>query len=58
MVETGNSAASRDIAYLMHPYTNLEAHKSAGPQIITHGNGIYVYDEEGKEYIEGITKVP
>jgi 4-aminobutyrate--pyruvate transaminase len=54
VVETGNSAASRDIAYLMHPYTNLEAHKSAGPQIITHGNGIYVYDEEGKEYIEGM----
>ncbi|MBL22544.1 MAG: aspartate aminotransferase family protein [Rhodospirillaceae bacterium] len=54
MVETGNSASSRDIACLVHPYTNLETHKSAGPQIITEGHGIYVRDEEGKEYIEGM----
>jgi 4-aminobutyrate---pyruvate transaminase len=50
----GNSASSRDVAYVVHPYTNLEVHKSAGPQIITSGKGIYVQDEEGKEYIEGM----
>ena len=50
----GNSAASRDIATLLHPYTNLKAHRSKGPLIITHGRGVNVYDDQGKEYIEGL----
>ena len=54
MAQVGNSAASRDIAYVMHPYTNLERHKTVGPQIINRGKGIWVYDEEGKPYIEGM----
>jgi 4-aminobutyrate---pyruvate transaminase len=54
MAQVGNSASSRDIAFLMHPYTNLERHKTVGPQIINHGKGIWVYDEEGKPYIEGM----
>ena len=54
MAQVGNSAASRDIAYVLHPYTNLERHKTVGPQIINKGEGIWVYDEEGKAYIEGM----
>ena len=50
----GNSPASRDIATLLHPYTNLKAHQSKGPMIITHGRGVKVYDDQGKEYIEGL----
>jgi len=54
MPQLGNSAASRDIAYLLHPYTNLKNHQSEGPVIITEGKGIYVRDDSGKEYIEGL----
>ncbi len=50
----GNSAASRDIATLVHPYTNLKTHQTKGPLIITHGRGVNVYDDQGKEYIEGL----
>ena len=50
----GNSAASRDIATLLHPYTNLKAHRSKGPLIITHGRGVNVYDDQGNEYLEGL----
>ncbi len=53
-MQRGNSAASRDIAYQLHPYTNLKKHESEGPLVITEGKGIYVYDETGKEYIEGL----
>src|SRR5215471_10749978 len=53
-MERGNSAASRDIAYLLHPYTHLKRHESEGPLVITRGQGIHVYDETGKEYIEGL----
>src|ERR1700742_156750 len=50
----GNSAASRDIATLLHPYTNLKTHQSKGPLIITGGRGVYVRDDQGKEYLEGL----
>jgi hypothetical protein len=52
----GNSAASRDIASLLHPYnTNLKSHQAKGPVVITHGRGVNVYDGQGKEYnIEGL----
>jgi 4-aminobutyrate---pyruvate transaminase len=50
----GNSAASRDIATLLHPYTNLKAHQAKGPLIITGGRGVNVYDDQGREYLEGL----
>jgi len=49
-----NSPEQRDINNILHPYTNLKAHEETGPQIITRGKGIYVYDGDGKEYIEGL----
>ena len=49
-----NSPAARDIAYQLHPYTNLEAHQKTGSLIIREGKGIYVYDDTGKQYIEGL----
>jgi 4-aminobutyrate---pyruvate transaminase len=50
----GNSAASRDLATLLHPYTNLKAHQTKGPLIISRGRGVNIYDDQGKEYIEGL----
>ena len=49
-----NSAAARDIAYYLHPYTNIKAHEESGPLIINSGKGVFVYDDQGKEYIEGM----
>ncbi|MEX2010123.1 MAG: aspartate aminotransferase family protein [Dongiaceae bacterium] len=49
-----NSAAARDIAYHLHPYTDLVKHEAEGPLIITGGKGIHVIDESGKSYIEGL----
>lgn len=51
----GNSLAARDVAHLIHPYTNLDSHLAAGPLIITHGQGVRVYDEDGRDYIEGMS---
>jgi 4-aminobutyrate--pyruvate transaminase len=53
MDNPGNSAGSRDIAYHIHPYTNLKAHQTQGPLVITRGEGVRVFDETGKGYIEG-----
>ena len=35
----GNSPASRDIAFHMHPYTNPAMLGDAGPHIMAQGNG-------------------
>ncbi len=44
----------RDIASTIHPYTNLKTHQTDGPLVITEGHGVYVRDENGKEYLEGL----
>ncbi len=49
-----NSPHARDIAYHLHPQTNLAIHEKLGPHIIERGEGIYVYDDSGKRYIEGL----
>ncbi|MEM7169456.1 MAG: aspartate aminotransferase family protein [Pseudomonadota bacterium] len=54
MVVAPNSAAARDVAYMLHPYTNLAAHQEKGPAIMTKGEGVYLWDEDGKQYIEGL----
>ena len=54
MIERPNSAAAMDIASHLHPYTNARKHETEGPMVITEGKGIFVYDDQGKEYIEGL----
>jgi len=49
-----NSIAARDVAYYLHPATNARRHESVGPMVIERGEGIYVFDDQGKEYIEGL----
>lgn len=48
-----NSLAARDISSVVHPYTNLKKHLEVGPTIIERGEGIYLYDDNGKKYLDG-----
>ncbi len=47
-----NSPHARDIATLVHPATHLRKHLETGPNIITRGQGIEIFDDSGKAYIE------
>lgn len=49
-----NSLHSLDVAHHIHPVTNLRRHERQGPIVIDRGEGIYVYDDEGREYIEAM----
>lgn len=49
-----NSPAARDVAYFLHPYTNAKAHEEQGPMIIERGEGVYVWDDGGKQYLEAM----
>jgi 4-aminobutyrate--pyruvate transaminase len=49
-----SNLAARDVETLVHPYINLASFRDSGPLIIERAHGIYVYDTEGKAYIEGM----
>lgn len=49
-----NSLAHVDVTTTLHPYTDARAHERNGPVVIDRGKGIHVYDQAGKEYIEGL----
>ncbi len=49
-----NSIYARDVEYVLHPATNARRHEEVGPIVIDRGEGIYVYDDQGKQYIEGL----
>src|SRR5690242_5813082 len=36
-MDRGNSPASRDIAFQLHPYTHLKKHEAEGPLVLTEG---------------------
>ena len=49
-----SNLAARDVETLVHPYINLASFRETGPLIIERAQGIYVYDTDGKPYIEGM----
>src|SRR5262245_57818889 len=49
-----SNMAVRDIETVIHHYTNLAKHREVGPLILNEGRGIYLYDDKGKRYIEGL----
>ncbi len=49
-----SNAATRDIETLVHPYTNLAAHRDTGPLMLDRGEGVWVYDDQGRPYLEGL----
>ncbi|MBI5165786.1 MAG: aminotransferase class III-fold pyridoxal phosphate-dependent enzyme [Magnetospirillum sp.] len=49
-----SALAESDVAHLLHPYTNLSRHQESGPLVIVRGEGVRVFDEQGRDYIEGL----
>ncbi|MER9952877.1 aspartate aminotransferase family protein [Mesorhizobium sp. M0047] len=53
-MKISNSLVASDVATSLHPYTNARMLEKDGPTIIERGEGIYVYDTSGKQYIEAL----
>jgi len=49
-----SNLAVRDIETVLHPNTNLAQLRETGPLVLERAQGIYVYDKDGKAYIEGM----
>ena len=47
-------AGQSDVKHHLHPYTQLRQFEKEGPLVIVRGEGVQVFDEHGKAYIEGM----
>ena len=45
---------AKDLEHLLHPVTNLKLHGQKGPTVHARAEGIYVWDNHGKQYLEGL----
>ena len=48
------SLEAKDLEHLLHPTTNLKVHREKGPAVHMRAKGIYLWDNQGKQYIEGM----
>ncbi|ANQ14479.1 aminotransferase [Vibrio natriegens NBRC 15636 = ATCC 14048 = DSM 759] len=46
---------AKDIDYVLHCHTNHNKHREVGPILIERGEGVFVYDNHGKKYLEGMS---
>ena len=49
-----DSIEGMDLQHLLHPSTNLAQHQQHGPVVLESADGIYVRDNHGKQYLEGM----
>ncbi len=49
-----SKAGRSDVRHHLHPFTQLREHEQNGPLVIVRGEGVQVFDEHGKAYIEGM----
>jgi putrescine aminotransferase len=55
--ETFDTAALQrlDSAHYLHPFTDHQQLKSRGARVIVRGDGIYLWDSEGKQILDGMS---
>jgi 4-aminobutyrate---pyruvate transaminase len=49
-----SNSQMRDVEALLHPYTDVVALRQTGAQIIDRGEGVRVYDQSGRPFIEAM----
>jgi len=54
MTRTHDDNVREDVRNLLHPYTPLDRIAVTGPMVIRKGDGVYVEDDRGRRYLEGM----
>jgi 4-aminobutyrate--pyruvate transaminase len=52
MLNQLQSAEARDMRAVLHPQTNALKHLEVGPMVVTHGEGVRVFDNKGRAYLD------
>ncbi|KAF1054350.1 MAG: Putrescine--pyruvate aminotransferase [Stenotrophomonas maltophilia] len=55
MTASTTVGADRQPTHLVQPYSNLDLLSREGPLVIERGEGVYVFDSQGKRYLEGMS---
>jgi 4-aminobutyrate--pyruvate transaminase len=55
MTRSHDDNVREDIRNLLHPYTPLDRIAVTGPMVIRRGDGIYVEDDQGRRFLEGMS---
>lgn len=55
MIHTWNTAdlVAKDKAHMLHPVSNLKQVRADGALVMARGEGVYLWDTDGKRYIDG-----
>ena len=54
-MDSGLSSREREQQYYLNPFTNLPQRETNPSLVVKRGKGVYVYDEDGREYLEGLS---
>ena len=46
-----------DRDHLWHPFTQMQAFRQEEPLIVSRGEGVYLYDLEGRRYLDGVSSL-
>jgi 4-aminobutyrate--pyruvate transaminase len=49
-----DSIEAKDLKHVLHPTTNLKLHAEVGPTVHERAEGVYIWDNQGKQYLEGM----
>lgn len=49
-----DSLEAKDLRSLLHPSTNLKQHQEHGPVVHERADGVYLWDNKGRQYLEGM----
>lgn len=48
---------ARDLASVWHPFTQHAVWEADDPLVITHAEGMHLYDEDGRRYLDGVSSL-
>ncbi len=52
---SGEALRAADLAHHLHPFTDHHAlAEEGGPRVMTHGEGVYLWDTEGRRLLDGM----
>ena len=55
MTRSHDDNIRQDVRNVLHPYTPLDKIAVTGPMVIRKGDGVYVEDDQGRRYLEGMS---
>lgn len=53
-MKTNLDIAALDSAHHLHPFTTHHELREKGPRVITHAEGVYIYDADGNKILDGM----